>query len=111
MPRKKRQARSPQRSGQKPYYQKGSGHSDDKRRRFIQLMLDGITPEVAATQIDVSFRKAIRLQQNLRRYGSISMPFTTPSGRPNKLTITDEKAFLEALLDVKWMYQDEMKAW
>jgi transposase len=111
MPPRRTQAKTPTRPSRKPFYCFPHGHSEEKRRKFVQLMSDGVPPDVAAVQLNISYTTAKRWLPNLRRYNSIHCPFGMAMGRPRKLSLDDEKALFEALLDCQWMYQDEMVFW
>jgi transposase len=111
MPRRCVQAKAPSRPLPSPFYRQYNGHPEEKRRKYVRLMLEGVTPEVAAAQTNIGFSTAKRWSRNLKRYGSIHSPYKSAIGRPRKLTINDETALMEALLDCGWMYQDEMVFW
>ena len=111
MPRRKVQAKSPSWPSRIPFVQKLTGHSEDKRRKFIHLTLEGVNRNQICQEHDLPSRTAERWWHNILRYGSISIPFGSRIGRPYTVTIADENALLEALLEVGWMYLDEIAHW
>ena len=72
---------------------------EHRRRLAVQRVLDGITTEEVAEFLSVDVSSVRRWVRTFRRRGWTGLAAEPPSGRPGKLTRTQEKIVLRWLAD------------
>jgi transposase len=80
-------------------------------RSFIEYWSKGLPIPQIANLVGIAEITGYKWQANLRDHGSIRAENQLPAGRPNSLTVADEKALLQKLLSSCWLHLDEMVAW
>jgi transposase len=65
----------------------------------VQRVLDGLAPDEVAEFLGVEARSVRRWMQSFRRHGWAGLAAERPSGRPSKLSRTQEKILLRWLAD------------
>ena len=72
---------------------------EHRRRLAVQRVLDGLGLEEVADFLDVEVRSVRRWMQSFRQHGWAGLAAEPPTGRPGKLTRTQEKIVLRWLAD------------
>jgi transposase len=84
-------------------------HPPHKIWRFCELIEEQYSVAQISIVIDVSIRTCYEWQRNYRRYGSPLRPCNDPGGRPPLLSVADERALFDTLMEKGWMLLAEMK--
>jgi hypothetical protein len=76
--------------------------------KFTQYLIKGFGAQIVEDLVGIGCTTVFHWQSTLLKYSSIIRPPCGVIWLPNKLTEADEKALFETLLEILWMYQDEI---
>jgi transposase len=101
----------PQRPERKTAATKTHGHSPEVIREFMELWRKGVKINEIADKLKIGRSTAFHWQRNCLKTGGVVVPKNKPVGRPNVMTIEDEKALRNMLLEKGWIDQKDMVVW
>jgi len=90
---------------------KTNGYPPDQVRRFMELWRKGTKIRDIAAEVKIGLSTAYHWQRNCLETGGVVVQKQKPWGRPNRMTVEDEKALSQMLLERGWMDQKDMVKW
>jgi len=87
------------------------GYPPEQVRLFMELWRKGNKIKDIAAEVKIGLSTAYHWQRNCLETGGVVLEVKKPWGRPNRMTIEDEKALSVMLLERGWMDQKDMAKW